>query len=329
MATELGLDELRAHALTTIGMTKNDLDPGPAPPTSSTRSRSHSRSTRPIAAAIVNNLGVYATFEGDFRRTDELYAEAQRLAERFGDAASVRFVRGNRIWVDFMLGRWDQRARACGRRSSRSARRDRRTRWSRTCARSERASVRREETRTAHFEDSCGSLELSRDRGTTVGQLLGSLALIGSRLRRARAARRGARTRGRARTDRPGVRPARCADTARARSPTSSASVTTLREADAVSAGCDGCSPLARGNQARVRRRVCVARQTSSAAREPDHRGVPSASTPACGCSSDGRVDERRDVELERALAFYRSVDATHYVARAEGALAGAQSDSA
>ena len=35
------------------------------------------------------------------------------------------------------------------------------------------------------------------------------------------------------------------------------------------------------------------------------------------------------EVELERALAFYRSVDATAYVAEIESALAGAQSESA
>jgi hypothetical protein len=35
------------------------------------------------------------------------------------------------------------------------------------------------------------------------------------------------------------------------------------------------------------------------------------------------------EIELERALAFYRSVDASAYVAEIESALAGAQSESA
>ena len=35
------------------------------------------------------------------------------------------------------------------------------------------------------------------------------------------------------------------------------------------------------------------------------------------------------DVELQKALAFYRSVDATAYVAEIEALLAGAQSESA
>ena len=43
---------------------------------------------------------------------------------------------------------------------------------------------------------------------------------------------------------------------------------------------------------------------------------------------ADGR-DPEGEVELERALAFYRSVDASAYVAQIESALAGAQSESA
>ncbi len=43
-----------------------------------------------------------------FVRTDELYAESQRLSERYGDAESVRFLRGNRLWIGFMRGRWDE-----------------------------------------------------------------------------------------------------------------------------------------------------------------------------------------------------------------------------
>ncbi len=46
--------------------------------------------------------------EGDWRRADELYAEALRLAERFGDRDAARFVRGNAIFADFVRGRWDE-----------------------------------------------------------------------------------------------------------------------------------------------------------------------------------------------------------------------------
>ena len=108
MATQLGLDELRAHALTTIGMAKNDVDVGLGAPDMERALEIALAADSPVAATIVNNLGVYTTLAGDFARTDELYTESLRLSERYGDAASVRFVRGNRIWIDFMRGRWDR-----------------------------------------------------------------------------------------------------------------------------------------------------------------------------------------------------------------------------
>ena len=108
MATELGLDELRAHALTTIGMAKNDADDPSGVADMERALEIALAADSPVAATIVNNLAVYATYTGDFPRTDELYAEAQRLAERYGDASSVRFISGNRVWLDYMLGRWDR-----------------------------------------------------------------------------------------------------------------------------------------------------------------------------------------------------------------------------
>jgi tetratricopeptide (TPR) repeat protein len=108
MATELRLDELHAHALTTIGMAKYDAG-DPSGVKDMERALEIALAVdSPIAGTIVNNLAVYATFAGDFPRTDELYGEALRLAERYGDASTVRFVGGNRIWLNFMLGRWDQ-----------------------------------------------------------------------------------------------------------------------------------------------------------------------------------------------------------------------------
>ena len=106
MATELGLEELRAHALTTIGMTKNDLDFGPAPPTWSAHSRSPLRRTR-------RSRQRPSTISPSTRRSPpssthrEALDEAMRLAERYGDASAIRFIRGNRVWLDLMLGCWD------------------------------------------------------------------------------------------------------------------------------------------------------------------------------------------------------------------------------
>jgi tetratricopeptide (TPR) repeat protein len=108
MASELGLDELRAHSLTTIGMAKNDSDFGSGDEDMQHALEIALAADSPYSATIVNNLAVYATQAGDFPRTEELYAEALRLGERYGDAGTVRFVRGNVIWLDYMLGRWDR-----------------------------------------------------------------------------------------------------------------------------------------------------------------------------------------------------------------------------
>jgi class 3 adenylate cyclase/tetratricopeptide (TPR) repeat protein len=108
MATELGLDELRAHALTTIGMAKNDEEHGSGIADMEQALEIALAIDSPIAGTIVNNLAAYASLAGDFARTDELYGEAARLAERYGDASNIRFIGGNQIWMDFMLGRWDR-----------------------------------------------------------------------------------------------------------------------------------------------------------------------------------------------------------------------------
>ena len=89
-------------------MAKNDVDLGSGVADMERALEIALAADAPVASAIVNNLAVYSTFAGDFRRTDELYAEATRLGERYGDASSVRFVRGNRIFLDFFLGRWDR-----------------------------------------------------------------------------------------------------------------------------------------------------------------------------------------------------------------------------
>ena len=108
MAEGLGLQELRAHALATIGMTKRDMD-DPAGHEDKKRALEIALEIdSPIASSIANNLAVDAIIAGDIPLADEQYREALRLAERFGDKQSIRFVRANITWTDFMCGRWDQ-----------------------------------------------------------------------------------------------------------------------------------------------------------------------------------------------------------------------------
>ncbi|CAN5291344.1 hypothetical protein BH20ACT13_BH20ACT13_14890 [soil metagenome] len=107
MAEKLGLDELRAHALATIGLAKRYLGDPSAGEHLDRALEIALAIDSPIASTIVNNLAVFATFDGDLERTEELYTEALGLAQRFGDGSSARFIRANRIWVAFMRGNWD------------------------------------------------------------------------------------------------------------------------------------------------------------------------------------------------------------------------------
>lgn len=110
MAEELGLDELRAHALSTIGTAKSELGDSSAHEDMERALGIALEIDSPIASTIVNNLGADAIQRGQLLRADELWNEALRLAERFGDGQNVRFMRGNRIWLDALLGRWDAAA---------------------------------------------------------------------------------------------------------------------------------------------------------------------------------------------------------------------------
>jgi tetratricopeptide (TPR) repeat protein len=106
MNQKLGLEELRAHALATIGMAKNDLGDQSGTADMERAVELALAIDSPVAATTVNNLAVHAVVEGDLARADELYAESARLAERLGDRSSMRFVRTNVAWSGYMRGRW-------------------------------------------------------------------------------------------------------------------------------------------------------------------------------------------------------------------------------
>ncbi|CAN5290608.1 hypothetical protein BH20ACT13_BH20ACT13_14830 [soil metagenome] len=107
MAERLGLDELRVHALTTIGSAKeflgdmsgrNDLE----------RAVEIGRAANsPMVAGALNNLSVIVDTT-DTRRVQDLEREAVREAERFGDVNIMRFLRGNLIAASWILGEWDE-----------------------------------------------------------------------------------------------------------------------------------------------------------------------------------------------------------------------------
>ena len=108
MARDLGLAELEAHALGTIGtaLTTTASEGGRVELEQALELALAANS--PVAGTMLINLAVDAAIGGDFRREDELVAEAIRTAERFGDRDTVRFARGDYVWTRWVLGNWDE-----------------------------------------------------------------------------------------------------------------------------------------------------------------------------------------------------------------------------
>jgi predicted ATPase/class 3 adenylate cyclase len=107
LAEELDLDELRIHALTTIGTAKAWRD--------HTGEEELERALElatavnsPLGATVLNNLSVLATQRGDVVRAEEFNRATLELAQQFGDRETVRFSRGNLLYNLTFRGRWDE-----------------------------------------------------------------------------------------------------------------------------------------------------------------------------------------------------------------------------
>jgi tetratricopeptide (TPR) repeat protein len=107
MAQSLELDELVAHALTTIGMAKLGMGDRTGIADIERALDVALEADTPTASAVAVNLGIQFMFAGDLRRGSDLYAEARRLAARFGDEASLFFQRPSELWLQFTAGGWD------------------------------------------------------------------------------------------------------------------------------------------------------------------------------------------------------------------------------
>ena len=106
MADGLRLDDLRVHALTTIGSAKENLG-DPTGRLDLERAVEIGRAANsPMTAGALNNLGVVIDTI-DVRRVQSLYREGIREAERFGDLRLLRFLRGNILPMAWILGEWD------------------------------------------------------------------------------------------------------------------------------------------------------------------------------------------------------------------------------
>jgi class 3 adenylate cyclase/tetratricopeptide (TPR) repeat protein len=107
LAEKLGLEELRIHALNTIGAAKGTLgDP--------TGRRQVERAlelalqaSSPQAGTIANNVAVEHFLALDMRRTAALFDEGLSIALRFGDTTGARWLRGQQARMQYILGNWD------------------------------------------------------------------------------------------------------------------------------------------------------------------------------------------------------------------------------
>ena len=107
MADELGLDGLRAHALSTRGFSRvmtGDLE-GLRDLRESVEVAAGANS--PQAARGFNNLASITADLGDLPRAFELYAESRRFAERFGDAIALGWLDVERAYELYWCGDWD------------------------------------------------------------------------------------------------------------------------------------------------------------------------------------------------------------------------------
>ncbi|HEU0303830.1 MAG TPA: adenylate/guanylate cyclase domain-containing protein [Gaiellaceae bacterium] len=107
LAEELDLDELKIHALTTIGGSKNRREPMSGHADLGRAVEIGKAVNSPLLPTALNNVGVGLSGIGDIPGTDKVYHEALRIAERLGDHDMVRFTRGNLFYTGFFLGRWD------------------------------------------------------------------------------------------------------------------------------------------------------------------------------------------------------------------------------
>jgi tetratricopeptide (TPR) repeat protein len=114
MAELLGLDELQAHALTTIGMAKMYLGDPTGVGDLDRAFEMAVAANSPQAGTIANNIAVQAFAALDMRRADELFEEGLQIAERFGDASGVRWLRHQCAASELILGRWDEALEAEG-----------------------------------------------------------------------------------------------------------------------------------------------------------------------------------------------------------------------
>jgi tetratricopeptide (TPR) repeat protein len=108
MAEELGLDEVKAKALMTIGDARLELgDRGGMPDFRRGIAMAEELGSLEAASGYINLADTVMDL-GDLAQAVELRTRAQRVAERLGDAKAVTWLRAERCGEAYWLGRWEE-----------------------------------------------------------------------------------------------------------------------------------------------------------------------------------------------------------------------------
>nr|MBA2314420.1 hypothetical protein [Chloroflexota bacterium] len=109
MAEELGLDDLVPHALIDIGLCRHGLGDLAGGVADLERAMALAvAANNVVAARAYNNLAAVTAEDGDTVRATELWREGLRVAERLGNLTVKRFIEGQLFWLDWDAGRWDE-----------------------------------------------------------------------------------------------------------------------------------------------------------------------------------------------------------------------------
>jgi class 3 adenylate cyclase/tetratricopeptide (TPR) repeat protein len=109
MAEEFGLDEVAARTLNTLGVSRVKLgDRGGLADIERALEMTESGSPERTRGFI--NLASTLGELGEFRRSIELHEEGLSEAERLGAPGPVRWLRAERIWDEYLTGRWNEAA---------------------------------------------------------------------------------------------------------------------------------------------------------------------------------------------------------------------------
>jgi class 3 adenylate cyclase/tetratricopeptide (TPR) repeat protein len=115
LAERLGLDDIRAHALATLGTSRFQLGDSAGLEDIEQAIAIGRAAGSHYPANALNNLAFLHTLAGDVRRDRELRAEALRDAERLGDERMARFTRFCLPMLDYYAGEWERALREADR----------------------------------------------------------------------------------------------------------------------------------------------------------------------------------------------------------------------